>query len=279
MKDFRIHPATILFLILLAITGFSAILLPYIIAITLHEIGHACVAKKLGYQLDKVWILPFGACISFEEFSFNPDDEVKIAFAGPVVNIILIVLTMTLWWVFPQVYVYTYSFALANFSIALFNLLPAYPLDGGRILTGILRNKIKPKRVYKVACVLNLLFSFIFLIFFIVSCFNSINYSIGLIGIFLFLSTFEGKFQGKYSPLIYEFSKSKKKSPMKVKNFCVSSKTPFFRIIPEINRYKYNIIYVIYDDGSMKIITQEHFQRILENNSIEKCFDNIKGFD
>ncbi|MDD4110783.1 MAG: M50 family metallopeptidase [Clostridia bacterium] len=280
MRNLRIHPATLFVFILLILTGYSSIILPYLIAIILHELGHAFVAKKLGYRLDKIWILPFGACLSFEEFSFNPKDEIKIAFAGPLVNIFLILGTMALWWFYPITYVYSYTFALANFSIAIFNLLPSYPLDGGRILTGFLRMKYKPKKVYRIACTLNVIFSLIFLILFIFSIFLSINFSLCIISIFLFMSTIEGRFQGKYSSLLNK--KLNKNRPMSVKNFCVPSSTPFYKILPEINHQKYNIIYVIYPNQKLKLVTEAQFRRILEKRSLQNNFDDLivtKNFD
>ncbi len=282
MKSLRIHPATFLFIILLVFTGYHVVIFPYLIAIILHELGHAFVAKKLGYNLDKIWMLPFGACLSFKEFSFNPDDEVKIAFAGPIVNILLIIITMTFWWIIPETYVFSYTFAISNFSIALFNLLPAYPLDGGRILTGVLRMRFKNKKVYKIACILNLIFCSIFFIMFIISIFLKINFTFIAIAIFLFISTFEGKFQGNYSPLIYKNSSKKLSKPISVKNFCVPSSMPFYKILPEININKYNMIYVLYPNECLKLITERQFQKILEKYSLDCSFDDLrikKDFD
>ncbi len=282
MKALRVHPATFLFFIILLLTGYISVIIPYVIAVTLHELGHAYVAKKLGYNLDKIWILPFGACLSFEDFSFNPKDEIKIAFAGPIVNLILLLFVMTLWWINPITYVYTYTFAIANFSIAFFNLLPVYPLDGGRVLTGILRLQYKPKKVYKIACFLNYIFSLIFLILFIISIFTHINFTLCLVSISLFVSTFEGKFQGKYSPILFKYSQKKEQKIMGIKNFCVPSSTPFYKVLPEINSHKYNLIYVLYPNQNLKLITEKQFQKILETCSLENSFDDLyykKDFD
>ena len=187
MKLFKVHPATFLFLILLLITGFSKLVFPYLISILLHEFAHGFIAKKLGYKLNEVWILPYGASITFKEYSFNPNDEIKIAIAGPLMNFILIVITIMLWWIFPSIYTFTYPFVITNFSIALFNLLPAFPLDGGRILNSILKSKLKNNKVYKISSIINFIISIIFFLLFIVSCFIKINFSFGLISIFIFL--------------------------------------------------------------------------------------------
>lgn len=275
IKALRIHPATFLFFLLL-ITGYSTFLFPFTFAIILHELGHAYTAKRLGYQLNKIWILPFGACLSFNEFSFDPKDEIKIALSGPIVNVILILITITLWWIFPITYTYTYSFAIANFSIAFFNLLPVYPLDGGRVMTSFLRINLKPKKVFKIAVFINYIFTAVFIILFIISLFLNINFSFITIAIFLFISTFEGKFQGRYSPLLFQYSNKVRNKPVPVKSFCVSSSTPFYRIIPELNNQKYNLIYVLYPNQSLKVFSETQLKQVLEMSSLECSFDNIE---
>ena len=221
MKTLRIHPLTFVFLLILILTGFGSVLIPYIIAITLHELAHAYVAKKLGYGLNRIWILPYGACVSFKNFCFSPRDEIKIALAGPIMNAILLVITIMLWWIFPSTYVFSYTFALSNFSLLTFNLLPAFPLDGGRILTSLLKFKFKEKTIYKASCIINLIFSLVFLIFFIISAFFQINFSFGLIAIFLFAGIFDGKFNGEYSPIINQIEK-------RIRKFCKLKMFTFF---------------------------------------------------
>lgn len=274
MKNLRIHPATWLFLFVLLLTGFSGVIIPYLIAVSLHELAHGFVAKKCGYSLNKIWILPYGASISFKEFSFSPKDEVKIAVAGPVMNGILIVITIMLWWIFPAFYIYSYSFVLSNFSIMVFNLLPAFPLDGGRILTSLLRTKFKPKTVYKTTLVLNLLFSLVFLILFVVSAFFKINFSFGLTSIFLFLGIFEGKFQGNYSPLLAQFS-CPKKQILPVKTLCISSSTPLYKIFPHITKNKFTILYIRFPNNSIKMLTEPQLEKLFQSCNHQETIEDI----
>ena len=274
MKLFKVHPATFLFLILLLITGFSKLVFPYLISILLHEFAHGFIAKKLGYKLNEVWILPYGASITFKEYSFNPNDEIKIAIAGPLMNFILIVITIMLWWIFPSIYTFTYPFVITNFSIALFNLLPAFPLDGGRILNSILKSKLKNNKVYKISSIINFIISVIFFLLFIVSCFIKINFSFGLISIFIFLGIIESKFQGSYSPLLENIS-HKNKLILPIKSFLVSSNVPIYKILPEMNKNKYNIIYVKFNNERIKVLTENNFKKIIEVNSLDKTLEDV----
>lgn len=274
MKSFRIHPATYVFIIILLLTGFSSVVLPYLIAITLHELAHAYVAKKLGYGLDKIWILPYGASIKFKQFSFNPTDEIKIAIAGPLMNIILIIITVMLWWIFPSIYASTYLFVITNFSIVIFNMLPAFPLDGGRSLNCLLKLKLKTKTVYKISNYINLFLSLSFLALFIISCFYKINFSFGLISIFLFLGIIDGKFQGTYSPIL-DTIQPKNKQIMPVKTFMVMSNTPLYKILCQINKFKFNVIYVKFKNDQIKILTEIKLKQLLETYPANQTLEEI----
>lgn len=266
MKSIRIHPATFIFLLILLITGFATILIPYLLAVILHELGHAFVAKKLGYKLNKIWILPYGACLSLDDFAFNPHDEIKIALAGPIVNICLIILTMAFWWISPITYIYTYAFVLSNFSLAIFNLLPAFPLDGARALIGVLSIKNKRSTAFKIVTWLNVSISLALFVMFIISLFFGANLSYLSLSIFLLVGVFDNKFQGKYSPLLYEFSAKNEKEVSQVKHICVSANIQLYKIMSEINRHKYNIIYVKLPNGTLKAINEFQLQNLFLNN-------------
>lgn len=274
MKNFRVHPATWLFLLILILTGFEKIILPYIISISLHELAHAHVAKKLGYSLNKVWILPYGACVSYNDFSFQPKDEIKIAIAGPLANAFLICATVMLWWIIPSFYVVSATFVVSNFSIMLFNLLPAFPLDGGRILSAILKLKLKNKTVFKIIFAINLIFSLFFLILFIISAFYKINFSFGLISIFLFLGILDGKFQGKYCPLFSQIEKRKRKI-LQVKNVYISSSCPLFKFVCEVSKTKFTVFFVEFASGKVKMLTETQISLLCENNSLETPLEKI----
>lgn len=103
-----------------------------------HEYAHAYAAEKLGYSLNKIVLMPYGAVLDGDLRSLTVKDEIWVATAGPLCNLATAVFFAALWWFAPTMYAFTDTACFVSLSIALVNLLPAYPLDGGRVLQCLL---------------------------------------------------------------------------------------------------------------------------------------------
>ncbi|MDE7454774.1 MAG: site-2 protease family protein [Clostridia bacterium] len=164
--------------------------LNYAIAVVLHEVCHYLVANRLFYRCTEIKVSMFGAVLYGDFENVTPADRIKIAIAGPLCNVALATLCLALWWMFPESYYYTESFFTANVSIACVNMLPCYPLDGGRILTGLLENKLQKKSLTVTKYVTVILSLTLFGVF-VISLFTKHNlFSLGLFAICLFCGTF-----------------------------------------------------------------------------------------
>ncbi len=115
----------------------------YFLAVLLHELAHYYVARKLFYRCYRVELSVFGAVLYGEFDCVSRRDNALIALAGPVCNLVLCFCCFGLWWVCPSAYPITDGFFEANLSMAAVNLLPFYPLDGGRLVIAILGNRVK----------------------------------------------------------------------------------------------------------------------------------------
>jgi len=122
--------------------------------VVLHELGHSLVARRYGVGVRSITLLPIGGVAQLEGRPPTPTAELWIALAGPLVNIALAIL------LFPLVILAgagglafglnildPLSFLLAalvsiNIGLALFNLLPAFPMDGGRVLRALLAKRV-----------------------------------------------------------------------------------------------------------------------------------------
>ena len=135
---FSLHPLFFACGFYYALTGKFLTFLIYSFCALLHELGHAFIANGSGYKLNKITLMPFGAVVCGDLDNLKAKDEIKIALAGPCLNLLIGILFVALWWIFPETYSFTDIVAEANFSMALINFIPAYPLDGGRVLCAII---------------------------------------------------------------------------------------------------------------------------------------------
>lgn len=177
----KLHP---LFLVLVAVTaifGDGISMLWSFLAVLFHECGHILVARTRGYLMKNLVIMPYGAEMSPKD-NFDNVTSVLVGFAGPLTNIFLALVTLGVWWIFPSLYQFTKPFFDANLSLAFFNLLPVYPLDGSRVMVGVMKNKLKALRILRV---FGVVVSLVFLGLFVWSCFYTVNFSFVVIALFL----------------------------------------------------------------------------------------------
>ena len=106
-------------------------------SVLLHELGHSLVAKQQGIKVKSITLFFFGGIAAIEEESKTPGGAFQVAIAGPAVSIGLFVILALLSQVLPQgslVSSMTGDLARINLVLALFNLIPGLPLDGGQVL-------------------------------------------------------------------------------------------------------------------------------------------------
>src|SRR5437763_9272144 len=137
--------------------------------VVLHEFGHALAAKAFGITTPDVTLLPIGGVARLERMPEKPVQELVIALAGPMVNVVIAL----------GLFAAGGSQALLNPStveggglvaqlltinilLVLFNLLPAFPMDGGRVLRALLATRLNYARATQIAAVVGQGFAFVF---------------------------------------------------------------------------------------------------------------------
>lgn len=178
------------YVLFFVLTGRIVEFLSYLIALISHEFAHAYVANKRGYELNEMKIGVFGAqlCGKFE--TVKREDEIAIAVAGPLCNVLSVFITVALWWLLPSFYPITCEFVNASFALFLFNLLPVYPLDGGRVIIALLTKKTDRESAYKKLRKFGfILATVLFSLFVALIFYSSFNPSFLLVGIFVLVST------------------------------------------------------------------------------------------
>lgn len=110
-------------------------------ALLLHEWAHALTARGLGARVEGMELYPFGACVRMEAGG-RGEEELLIALAGPLCGTAAAGMTLLFQGIFPQTAGVLVPFFRYNLVLSIVNLLPGYPLDGGRCLACLLKRKL-----------------------------------------------------------------------------------------------------------------------------------------
>lgn len=153
-----------------ALFGVVATLLLFA-AVLLHELGHSLQAMKYKVKVRDITLMPLGGVAQMEELPKNPEQELKIALAGPLVNFAIVAILVVIGLVLQTRSIISLNelvasfgqtnwagmlayLTMANLLLGLFNLLPAYPMDGGRILRSLLAMRMDHSRATRIAAMI-----------------------------------------------------------------------------------------------------------------------------
>lgn len=112
------------------------------VSVLLHELGHAITAQRKGIPVRSITLFIFGGVASIAEDSENARDEFAIAIMGPVVSVAIAIVAGVTWLLFEpfqeQVTAIALYLMIVNTVLVLFNMIPGFPLDGGRVFRALL---------------------------------------------------------------------------------------------------------------------------------------------
>ncbi len=281
MFKIKVHP---LFLILLFLSGLTGKISNFVLAflsVLIHELAHILTALGFGYHTVSVELFPFGGVAKMEYSLFNdPVAEAITAIAGPVQSLILALLTKV-FSPFLHLPGITQEVFNINLGLALFNILPLYPLDGGRILRSIFvgigggyktatRMVVKLTKIVTVISGLPLLFLYIR---------GSVPpYFPGML-VFLFISAREDNFL--YAYLVQKDKKIallKDKGLLSSKVWVAEPEKKIGEILPFLSGKDYHIFFLRDKNGNIiGELTEEEIIFMLKENPLNTNLYQIWG--
>lgn len=143
--------------------------------VTLHELGHALAAKRFNIKTRNITLLPIGGLASLEAIPEKPKEELIVAFAGPAVNLVIAIILYP----FVQLTQVEEVENMANINannfipmlmsvnvvLLVFNLIPAFPMDGGRVLRALLSFRMHRSKATRIAASVGQLLAIAFVFF------------------------------------------------------------------------------------------------------------------
>lgn len=206
--------------------------------VLVHEIAHSLVAKKRGIRINNITLFLFGGVSSMEEGTPDPKVELPMALAGPLTSLGLGILSIGIVYLIPLVVgapgvagVLVFLFAylgLLNVILFGFNLLPAFPMDGGRVLRAYLAQRMPVTQATRIASQIGKGFA----VFFGIFGFLAFNPILIIIAFFIYIGASQESSAARYTSLLQDLTLG---AVMSTPVMTVSPQTP----VPEMLEQMY----------------------------------------
>ena len=158
----------------------TALFMALFVCVLLHEYGHALSARRYGVQTRDIVLMPIGGVARLERMPEKPMQEFIVAIAGPAVNVVIAIILTLLIWIFaephqlellkmvltesggeemleeggihiPQLLQFAVNLTVTNIALVLFNMIPAFPMDGGRVFRALLSMRTGRPKATRIA--------------------------------------------------------------------------------------------------------------------------------
>ena len=229
----------------------------FIIFVTLHEIMHLLVAKKLGYFPTKLKLSIFGASLEgFDDFLVK--DEIKIILIGPLFNLLIVVICYLAFWFYPESYEWLESVLLVNKLIVLFNLLPVFPLDVGRLILALISRQYDRTKALCIVKRISLFFIFVLFLISIIYFKSNFAFSLGFAAINLCVLLFESSRGTSYKrEIIFNKKIDHLKKGLPVKTIYLKYGVPLSFLLKFLDSDHYFEFVLVDDDFAVKEVICE----------------------
>ncbi len=229
----------------------------FFFTVLLHEMGHSYVAMRYGTKIHSITLFFFGGLAMMEDIPNNPEKEWRIAIAGPVVSLAIggifffIYFGMTTFnFAYRPVEILVFILGYFNIVLASFNLLPAFPMDGGRVLRALLAKRMSFLKATKKAVLVGKIFAVMMVILgifadpftFILTGEWGHNLWLPLLAIFLYMAATE---EERATTTFAMLEGIKVKNVMRIEHACVLDDIPIMELSDKMlaeKTYEYAVV-------------------------------------
>lgn len=190
LKIFYLDKSFIFFLLIIILCGLFNNFFIYFLLLIIHEFGHAIIGYMLGYKIDKIKLYPYGGVTLFNaNYNKSLKSELFVLIAGPIFQVLGYL-------IIKQFYDYDYV-SLYHYTLLIFNLIPIYPLDGGKLLNIVFNYRFNYKYSFYLSFYISLFLIVILIIY------SLIKFNLNFLMILIVLIT---KLINIYKNLNYEYN-------------------------------------------------------------------------
>jgi len=282
---YRFHPLFSIVILLSFFAGYFLETITLFGIVLIHELGHVSAAKSFGWRVREVQLLPFGGVAVMDELASVPVwQEIVVSLAGPLQNVWMMLAAYLLQWTGMATEEWCHYFIQANAFIALFNLLPILPLDGGKIMQALMSLWLPYQRTIAISCALSLLFSALMVAGSVLHLFwGGIQLNVLMIALFLLVSNWYS-----YKGLSYHFMRfliNREAAQQRLMSrgalaqpIVVHGRRKVPEIVRLFMREKYHLVYVMDEQGAIRHVLPEkpllhtYFNEAKRGSAISELF-------
>lgn len=281
----RFHPLFSIVILLSILAGYFIETATLFGIVLIHELGHVMAAKNFGWRVKEIQLLPFGGVAVVDEMASVPAwQEIIVTLSGPLQNGMMMVAALVLQSTGVISGEWSAYFIQANMYVALFNLLPILPLDGGKIMQCVLSFWLPYQKVIVFSCVASLILSILLLL---AAAFHTLyggfQLNLFMIGLFLFYSNWYA-----YKGMSYHFMRflihrgdtyhRLVRQGTLAQPIVVDGRRKVTEIVRLFMREKYHLVYVMDERGAIRIVLPEqpllqtYFNETKRGSAISELF-------
>jgi len=268
---FKIDFVFLIIGLLAALGGLYIEIIGALMALIIHEMGHLICGHVLGLLIEKVELLPFGGKMTLRNLEqASIESELATILSGPMANFVFYFFLLFL--IGQDIVATDIAHILVKYqlTLGLFNMIPALPLDGGRVFMLWLRNHINYINAARIASKMGMILSGVLWFIVILGIFYKKYYiNVIIISVFLFLESYK---EYREAPLLFIKELIKKKKNLKDKGYMTiepvvsMETTPVKNIFYLFSPKKYHVVYVLNENANIiRCFTEtEIFNKIVE---------------